>query len=119
MTIANDPNVQIGALPLLAGMTPEEFKLPLARIMAAKFDPLIMVGLQVANWRGESLPLDALFKLVAPTDQQVSKLAAQSLAFSATIADIPRIESLISKDAKRTLDDDLKLTVKRFVSGRS
>ena len=67
--------------------------------MASNYDPLIAVALQVANNRGESLPLDALFKLVASSDKQVSKLAAQSLGLSATVADIPRVEALISKDS--------------------
>lgn len=117
IALANDPNVQIGALTLLVSMPHEEFKLPLTRIMAAKYDPLIAVGLQVAHMRGESLPLDALFKLAASADPQVSKLAAQNLALSASIADIPRIESLISKDSaasKKALDDELKLSVKKI-----
>ena len=115
--VANDPNVQIGALTLLSTVSPEEFKLPLARIMASNFDPLIAVGLQVANNRGESLPLDSLFKLVASSDQQVSKLAAQNLGLSATVTDIPRVEALISKDsvtARKALDDELKLSVKKI-----
>ncbi len=48
MAIGNDPNVQIGALTLLISMPPEEFKLPLTRIMASNYDPLIGVALQVA-----------------------------------------------------------------------
>jgi len=115
--VANDPNVQIGALTLLNAVPREDFKLPLARIMASEFNPLIAVGLQVANTRGETLPLDALFKLVSSSDQQVSKLAAQSLGLSATVTDIPRIEALISKDsasAKKALDDELKYAVKKI-----
>ena len=115
--VSNDANVQIGALTLLTTITPEEFKLPLAQIMAAKFDPLIAVGLQVANHRGESLPVDQLIKLVASSDKQVSQLAAQSLGLSASVADIPRVEALVSKDsasAKKDLDDELKLSVKKI-----
>ena len=85
--------------------------------MASNYDPLIAVGLQVANHRGEALPLDSLFKLVASSDQQVSKLAAQSLGMSGSVSDIPRIEALISKDsaaAKKDLDDELKLSIKKI-----
>jgi len=114
---SNDPNVQIGVLPLLTGMSIEEFKLPLAQIMASNFDKLIAVGLQVAIQRRESLPVDSLIKLAGSSDQQVSKLAAQSLGMSASVADIPRIEALVSKDsasAKKELDDELKLSIKRI-----
>ena len=114
-TIPNDPNIQLGALTLLYSMTPQEFKLPLARLMAANHDPLIAVGLQVANDRGESLPLDAIFKLVASSEKNVSKAAAQNLGWSANVADIPRIEALVSKDGtKKTLDDELKLSIKKI-----
>ena len=115
--VSNDPHVQLGALTLLSTMPFEEFKLPLARIMTSNHDPLIAVGLQVANIRGESLPLDSLFKLVASSDQQVSKFAALNLGLSATVSDIPRVEALISKDsasAKEALDDELKLSVKKI-----
>ena len=115
VNIETDPNVQIGALTLLASISPEEFKLPLARVLEAKYDPLTAVALQVANERGEALPLDALVKLVASSSEQVSKLAIQSLAFSAGVSDIPRIETLISKDgSKKARDDELKLTVKKI-----
>jgi len=115
--VSNDANVQAGALTLLATITPEEFKLPLAQLMASNYDPLIALGLQVANHRRESLPVDPLFKLVASSDQQVSKLAAQSLGMSASVADIPRIERLVPKDApsaKKDLDDELKLSIKKI-----
>ena len=113
--IANDPNIQIGALTLLTSISPEEFKLPLARVMDAKYDPMTAVALQVADQRGEALPLDLLFKLVASSDEQVSKLAIQSIALSAGVSDIPRIEALISKDgSKKVKDDELKLTVKKI-----
>ncbi|HZM98481.1 MAG TPA: transglutaminase domain-containing protein [Pyrinomonadaceae bacterium] len=115
--VANDPNVQIGALTLLNTIPHEEFKLPLARIVASQSNPLIAMGLQVANLRGESLPLDSLFKLVSSSDSHVSKHAAQSLGLSATVTDIPRVEALISKDsasAKKELDDELKLSVKKI-----
>jgi tetratricopeptide (TPR) repeat protein len=115
LDIATDPNVQIGALTLLTSISPEEFKLPLARVMEAKYDPMIAVALQVGNERGEALPLDALIKLVASSNEQVSRLAIQSLAFSAAVSDIPRIEALISKDgSKKVRDDELKLTVKKI-----
>ncbi len=115
--VSNDPRVQMGALTLLSTMPHEEFKLPLARIMASNYDPLIALGLQIAHTRGESLALDSLFKLVGSSDQQVSKLATQNLGLSATASDIPRIEAWISKDSTSTskaLDDELKLTVKKI-----
>jgi tetratricopeptide (TPR) repeat protein len=117
VAVSNDPNVQIGALTLLTTITPEEFKLPLAQILASKYDPLIALGLQVANHRGESLPVDQLVKLVASSDQQVSKLAAQNLGISGSVSDIPRLEALVSKDsaaAKKTLDDELKLSIRKI-----
>jgi Flp pilus assembly protein TadD len=115
--VANDPRVQMGALTLLSTIPFKEFRLPLDRIMASKYDPLIAVGLQVADYRGESLPVDPLFKLVTSSDSQVSRLAAYSLGLAASVSDIPRVEALISKDsasAKKTLDDELKLTVKKI-----
>ncbi len=117
LATATDPNVQIGALTLLSTLPREHFKLPLAQILASKYDPLTTVALQAAHYRGESLPLDALLKLVASSDQSVSKLAAQSLAISATASDIPKIEALISKDAssaKKGLDDELKRSIRRI-----
>lgn len=115
VNIETDPNVQIGALTLLTSISPEEFKLPLARVIDAKYDPMTAVALQVAIERGEALPLDALFKLVGSSHEQVSQLAIQSLAFAAGVSDIPRIEALISKDgSKKVKDDEFKLTVKKI-----
>src|SRR6185503_13285220 len=86
-----------------------------ARLMASNYDPLIAVGLQVADQRGEALPVDSLLKLVASSDQQVSRLAAQNLGLSATAADIPRVEALVSKAAaKKSLDDELKLSIRKI-----
>ena len=115
--VSTDADVQLGALTLLTTMPRDEFKLPLARLMASNYNPLIAVGLQVAEYRGEALPVDSLLKLVASSDQQVSKLAAQSLGFSASVSDIPTIEALVSKDtaaAKKSLDDELKLSIKKI-----
>src|SRR5574338_1157996 len=115
--VSTDPNVQLGALTLLSTMPPKEFKLPLARLIASNYNPLISVGLQVADLRGEALPVDSLFKLVASSDQDVSKFAAQSLGFSASMSDIPRIEALVSKNsqaAKKPLDGELKLSIKKI-----
>jgi tetratricopeptide (TPR) repeat protein len=115
--VSTDPRVQIGALTLLTEIPVAEFKLPLARLIASNHNPLIAVGLQVAELRGEALPVDSLLKLIASKDQQVSKLAAQSLGFSATVSDIPRIEALISKDsgtAKKPLDEEIKLSIKKI-----
>jgi hypothetical protein len=58
-----------------------------------------------------------LLKLAASSDPQVSGLAAVSLALSASVADIPKIESLVSKNAvpaKKSLDDALKLSIKQI-----
>ena len=113
--VSTDADVQLGALTLLSTLPPTDFKLPLARLMASNYNPLIAVGLQVAYHRGEALAVDSLFKLVASSDQQVSRLAAQNLALSASVADIPRIEALVSKNsapAKKGLDDALKLSIK-------
>ncbi|HSE17343.1 MAG TPA: transglutaminase domain-containing protein [Pyrinomonadaceae bacterium] len=113
--VSTDPDVQIGALTLLTTLPPADFKLPFARLMASNYNPLIAVGLQVAYQRAETLPVDSLFKLVASSDQQVSRFAAYNLGLSATAADIPRIEALVSKNSapeKKPLDDALKLSIK-------
>ncbi|HJS23544.1 MAG TPA: transglutaminase domain-containing protein [Pyrinomonadaceae bacterium] len=117
VAFSNDPNVQINALTLLRDVPVVDFKLPFEKITASNHEPLIAVALQVANDRGESLPVDGLFKLVASSDKRVSKLAVQSLALSAGAADVPRLETLISKDsasAKKALDDELKLTIRKI-----
>ncbi|HSD46198.1 MAG TPA: HEAT repeat domain-containing protein, partial [Pyrinomonadaceae bacterium] len=112
---ARDPNVQIGALTLLARTPAEEFKLPLARLTASNYNPLIAVALQVAYMRAEALPVASLLKLVSSTDSQLRTLAAQNLSLSATVADIPQIEALISKDGSRkVIDDELKVAVKQI-----
>ncbi len=115
--LSQDPNVQLGVLTLLSSVPIADFKLPLAKLMAANYNPLVAVGLQVAIQRGESLPVETLLKLVGSSDQQVSKLAATSLGLSASASDIPRVEALISKDgaaAKKELDETLKLAVKQI-----
>lgn len=117
LEFSDDPNIQMNVLRLLRDVPTPDFKLPFERITASTYDPLIAVALQVANDRGESLPIDALLKLVASSDKQVSKLAVQCLALSASVADIPRLEALISKDsasAKKALDDELKLTIRKI-----
>ena len=112
---SRDPNVQLGALTLLVTVPREDFKLPLAQLMASNYDPLIAVGLQVALWRGEELPMSQLLSLTSSRDKQVSSLAAQNLALAATAADIPRLEALISKDgSNKDLDDQLKLSIKKI-----
>ena len=115
--VSTDPNVQLGALTLLSTLPPEQFKLPLARLIVSNYNPLIAVGLQVAELRGEALPVESLLKLVTSSDQQVSKLAAQSLGLSGSASDIPRIEALVSKNSaatKKLLDDELKLSIKKI-----
>lgn len=115
--VSTDPGVQLGALTLLSTISPDEFKLPLAQLMASNHNPLIVIGLQVAITRSEVLPVDSLFKLVASSDQQVSKLAAESLGISAAVSDIPRIEGLVSKNstaAKKSLRQELELSIKKI-----
>jgi Flp pilus assembly protein TadD len=115
--VSTDPNIQLGALTLLTTIPVDQFKLPLARLVASNHNPLIAVGLQVAEMRGEALAVESLLKLAESSDQQVSKLAVQSLGLSATVSDIPRIEALISKDAApvhKPLDDELTLSVKKI-----
>ena len=115
ITIGNDPNVQLGALMLLLSVPRDEFKLPLATLTASNYNPLIAVGLQVAYTRSEALPLAALMKLVSSSDEQVRTLAVKNLTLATTVADIPQIEALISKDGSRkALDDELKLAIKEI-----
>jgi hypothetical protein len=42
--VSTDADVQIGALTLLTTLSPTEFKLPLARLMASNYNPLIAIG---------------------------------------------------------------------------
>jgi hypothetical protein len=53
---AGNPKIQMGALLLLSTLTPDDFKFPLARVLAANHDPLTIVALQVANYRGDRFP---------------------------------------------------------------
>lgn len=113
--VSGDPNVQLGALTLLTTIPPDEFKIPFARIVASNQESLIAVALQVALQRGELLPVAPLLKLLSSSNKQVSKFAAEHLAVSATVADVPQIEALISKDGSRKeLDDQIKLVVKKI-----
>ncbi|HEY3579164.1 MAG TPA: transglutaminase domain-containing protein, partial [Pyrinomonadaceae bacterium] len=113
--VSGDPNVQLGALTLLTTIPTDEFKIPFARIVASNQESLIAVALQVALQRGELLPVAPLLKLLSSPNKQVSKFAAENLAVSATIADVPQIEALISKDGSRKeFDDQIKLVVKRI-----
>jgi tetratricopeptide (TPR) repeat protein len=102
--VVQDPNVQIGMLTLLGDLTPSEFRLPLQRLIEANYDPLTIVGLQVANNRTEELPIDSLLKLAASTDRQVRKLALLNLGISASVSDIPRIEALKRNSSKPVAD---------------
>ena len=116
LVFSNDPHVQISALTLLRDIPAADFKLPLEKITASNHNPLIAVALQVADYRGESLPVDALFKLVASSNHQVSRLAVQSLGLSGSVADIPRLEALSKEPAstKKELGDELKLTIRKI-----
>ena len=119
-----DKDVQTAALMLLRTMRPNEFKLPLARILASNHEPLTIVALRVANDRGESLPVDSLMKLATSSEQMIKTLAVESLGQSAAVSDIARVESLISKepvpasakekDARKAFDDEIKLSVKKI-----
>jgi tetratricopeptide (TPR) repeat protein len=96
--IPPDPNIQMGLLTLMADDPVADFQVPLDRLMAANYDPLVIVGLQVANFRSERLPLEPLFKLAGSANQQVRTFALQNLSCSAGVAEIPRIEALSSKN---------------------
>jgi len=121
-----DRKTQIGGLTLLGSMTPDEFKLPLARIMAANHDPLKIVALQVANERGDVLPVDALMKLAASPNGDIRRLAVESLGQSAAVFDIPKLEALLSKNtapvsakdkesaARKALEEEIKLSIKKI-----
>jgi hypothetical protein len=116
-SFSNDPNVQIGALTLILDMPREDFKLPLERIIASNNDQLIATALHVALARSERLPLEPLLKLVKSTDQRVSQTAAQCLSLASGVADIPRLEALLSTNssgAKKALDDELKNSIRKI-----
>ncbi len=97
---SRDPNVQLGLLSLLVDVPIEDFKLPLSQLISAKYDPLVIVGLQIANERLEQLPIEPLLKLAESQSDKVRKLAVQSLALTASVADIPHLEGLAAKATK-------------------
>src|SRR6185295_8057228 len=105
-----DPNVQLGALTLLGDLLVEEFKLPLTTLIAAQYDPLTIVGLQVANHRHEQLPIEPLLKFVTSQNSDLRDFALLNLAYSAKAADIPRIEALKTKET----ETKIKLTIKKI-----
>src|SRR6185369_6633039 len=90
----------------------EDFKLPLDRIVASNDNELIVLALQVANLRGEVLPLEPLRKLVKSADQQVSKAATECLNRATGIGDSPRMEPSTGNDSVVAIKPDL--TVKPF-----
>lgn len=104
-----DPKVLLAALTLSETVTTKDFQLPLTRVMAINNNPLTIVALSVAIARGESLPVDQLLKLAASTNEQIQKLAIESLGQSASVADIPRLESSLSKKT-----EELKLAIKKI-----
>ena len=89
---APNPKVHMGALTLLGTMTPDEFKFPLARVLAARHDPLTIVALQVANYRGDQLPVESLLKLAASPNEQIKNLAIESYGQSATVEEISQLK---------------------------
>ena len=124
-----DRKTQIGGLTLFGTMTPEEFKLPFARIMAANHDPLTVVALQMRHVRGRQLPVDALMKLASSPNERIKKLAVEALGQSATVTDIPKLEALLTKRpatvtvyasdkqesaARKAFEDEIKLSVKKI-----
>lgn len=105
---AQDPQLKLGALTLL-NMTPwADVKLPFARVLASNSDPLTIVALETAKYRGESLPVASLLNLASSRNERIKQLAIENLAMSATVADIPQIESL------KGLDEQRKLAVKKI-----
>lgn len=121
-----DRDVQIGALTLAVTMRPDEFKLPLARIMPANHDELTTVALQVANYRGDMLPSEALLKLATSPNEKIKKLAVESFGNSAGISEIAKLGALLSKSpapanakdekaaARKALDEEIKLSIKKI-----
>jgi len=85
------------SLLLLLDIPTSDFKMPLKQIVARGVAEHTAAALQVAEARRESLPLEDLFKLLNSTDDNVQRRAAISLARSASIADIPRIETEIKE----------------------
>lgn len=109
---SQDRNVQLGAITLLRDVKPDEFKLPLARIVAAESDMLTAAALQTANERLEALPVDLLLRLLLSSNKRIERLAAESLGLSANVSDIARIEKFIAlsetRPSKPSADDKSK-----------
>ena len=78
---AKDPKLQLGALTLAATLKPEEFKLPLTRIIAANNDLLTTFALRFAIGRRESLPVNELLKLTASSNEEIKRLAVENLSY--------------------------------------
>ncbi len=89
-------DVQLRALTLLRDVPVNDFKLPLARVMAADDDVLTAVALQAAMERAEPLPVELLQKLMWSGSPKIAMKAAESLGWSAGVADIPAIEKAIA-----------------------
>ena len=103
-----DPNLKLGALTLLSMSSPSDLGLPFPTVLAANSDSLTIVALQTANYRGESLPVDSLFKLASSANARIKQLAIENLGQSAAVTDIPRIESL------KGLAEERKLAIKKI-----
>ncbi len=122
--VFKDPKAHIGALVLGSTMKLDEFKTPLTRIMQVNHNPLTIVALRAANWRREPLPVNEVLKLASSANDEVKKLAVENLGLSASVADIPTIEKLMSKTpapagskeatAQKAFDDAIKLTIKKI-----
>ena len=121
-----DRNVQISALAMIQNMPADEYKLPFERILAADYNPLTIVALRVANDRGEALPVPRLVKLLSSSNQQIRRLAAESLGLLGAAADVSLVENLVKKteseitptakdsEEKKAIVDELKLSVSKL-----
>ena len=118
---ANDPSLQLGGLILLRQIPASEFPLPLAQLEGTKNDTLIRAALEVGLARNERLPVEPLLRLLSSTNHEISRLAAEELGNSGSLAEVTRLEALIDQQSKvqaakaeSTVTAELRLTIKKI-----
>ncbi|HEX6187168.1 MAG TPA: transglutaminase domain-containing protein [Pyrinomonadaceae bacterium] len=96
---AQDSRTRLGLLTLLIDVPVQDFRLPLAAVLTARYDVLTAVALHVAIARDEKLDAHELLKLLSAGSTEVRRLAAVNLGDSATMAHVPQIEAAQKKIA--------------------
>lgn len=99
--LLHDPSTQLGALALLRDVPVNEFRLPLAQVLAVNNDTLTRAALEVSLERREELSVELLLKLLSSSNNDLFRLAARNLAQSGKGADVALIEAQIDRLLKK------------------